>query len=291
MSKVLKSISGTPENALKLGDFEIQCYVLEDETRVLVQSGLTRALGMSTGGGTGGVQRIVQFAQSKAIKPMISNDLMARIENPIKFRLSGGGTANGYEATILADICEAVIKARQSGSINPQQKHIVDRAEMLLMAFAKVGITALVDEATGYQEIRERNALHKILEAYISPTLLPWTKRFPNEFYKEMFRLNGWAYDPSTVKRPGVIGTWTNKLIYEQLPPGVLDELKSKTPKGKHLHRFLTTDIGHPNLSNQLAAVTAIMRMSPNWRIFMQNFAKAFKTGQLGLDLGDETTD
>jgi hypothetical protein len=56
----------------------------------------------------------------------------------------------------------------------------------LLRAFARVGIVALVDEATGFQDIRARDDLHKILEAYIAKELLPWTKRFPNEFYKEI---------------------------------------------------------------------------------------------------------
>ena len=47
----------------------------------------------------GGAQRIVQFATSKGMKPFISKDLMARIENPIKFNI-GTNIANGYEATI-----------------------------------------------------------------------------------------------------------------------------------------------------------------------------------------------
>lgn len=88
MSKILKAIFGAPENPLKIGAFEIQCYVLENEKRVLVQRGLTKALGMSTGGGTGGAQRIVQFASSKSINPFITEDLRLRIESPIKFQLS-----------------------------------------------------------------------------------------------------------------------------------------------------------------------------------------------------------
>lgn len=42
-----------------------------------------------------------------------------------------------------------------------------------MRVFARVGITALVDEATGYQYDREKNELQKILKAYIAEDLLP----------------------------------------------------------------------------------------------------------------------
>ena len=75
---------------------------------------------------------------------------MALIENPIKFRHSGGGgIAFGYPATILADICDVVLAARQAGELQKQQEHIAQQCEILVRGFARVGIIALVDEATG----------------------------------------------------------------------------------------------------------------------------------------------
>jgi hypothetical protein len=59
----------------------------------------------------------------------------------------------------------------------------------LLRAFATVGIIALVDEATGYQEVRKRNELQQILEAYLKDEFAPWTKKFPDEYYKHLLRL------------------------------------------------------------------------------------------------------
>jgi hypothetical protein len=74
------------------------------------------------------------------------NDLTARIRKPIKFVPPGGGpVAHGYEATILADICDAVL----SNVLQRQQEHIADQCEILLRGFARIGIIALVDEATG----------------------------------------------------------------------------------------------------------------------------------------------
>jgi hypothetical protein len=48
--------------------------------------------------------------------------------------------------------------------------------------FARVGIIALVDEATGYQEVRDHEALQEILKRYISEELLVWVRTFPMEF-------------------------------------------------------------------------------------------------------------
>jgi len=155
----------------------------------------------------------------------------------------------------------------------------------------KLGIIALVDEATGYQYERDRDELNKILEAYIAKELLPWTRRFPDEFYKQLFRLHGWQYSPLTVKRPKYIGKLTNVLVYEKLPPGVLPELKKKnpiTPKGYRKHRhhqFLTEDIGNPHLERHIASVTTLMRASSNWSKFKSLFARAFPSGPQQLEL------
>jgi phage protein len=68
----------------------------------------------------------------------------------------------------LADICEAFLEARNSIELSTRQRIIADQREILIRGFARVGITALVDEATGYQYERERDALQSILKAYIN---------------------------------------------------------------------------------------------------------------------------
>lgn len=295
MTKILKTIAGAPDKPLIIGDIAIPCFVLENEKRVITQRGLFRALGMSVGssGGRGG-DRLVKFMEQSRFNEFSSNELRMMTSIPIKFKGATGSISFGYEATILVDICDMVIQANKAGVLLQSQLHIAERAETLFRGFAKTGIIALVDEATGYQYVRDKNALYKILEAYISPELLPWSKRFPDEFYKELFRLNNWSYNPVSVRRPGVIGSWTNKIIYERLPDGVLEELKRKTPKseaGNRTARYfqsLTQDIGNPHLEKQILQVIPIMRLSSNMRKFWSNFARAFNVGQQELDLDNE---
>src|SRR6185312_6528107 len=116
------------------------------------------------------------------ISSFINNDMMLLIQHPIRFRhSSGGGVAFGYPATLLADICDAVLAARKAGVLQKQQEHIAAQAEILVRGFARVGIIALVDEATGYQRDRAADALSKILEAFIEKELQPWVKTFTTD--------------------------------------------------------------------------------------------------------------
>lgn len=272
----------THTGELKIGKVALSCHVLDDERRVLSQRGMLEALGMSRSGGSAGAHRLGRFAGGKTLNPYVSDELAARTTNPIKFRFLRGGSAYGYEATVLAELCEAVLEAREANALLKQQRHIAKACEILMRGFARVGIVALVDEATGYQKDRDRDALHRILEEYISEELLPWTKRFPDAFYEEMFRLHEWSYSPLSIKRPILVGKLTNQLIYEKLPPGVLEELQRKNPKGekgyrKHkFHQFLTAGIGNPHLEKQIASVVTLMRVSDSWDDFKNHFKKAF---------------
>ncbi len=279
-----KAEFGDDSRPLKIGDIEIPCYVLEDERRVLTFSGMQDALRMAKGGSeVAGMNRFELFASRKRIKPFVSNELMERIGQPIVFISPSGGRSYGYEAEVLVEICEAVLAARASEvGIQGQQQAIAHQCELIMRGLARVGIVALVDEVTGFQEVRKRDALHKILEAYISPELMKWTKRFPDAFYEEMFRLHGWPYDPESVARPGVVGKFTNTYVYEQLPDGVIEELRRLNPKGEtgarraRLHQFLSDEVGNPHLEKQITAVTTIMRVADDWPSFKRMFARAF---------------
>lgn len=294
--RLIKATHGSPDRPLRIGGLEIPCYVLEDGRRVLVQRGMMTALDMKQGtAGRGAGDRLAKFIGGKSLNPFISENLSHVIIQPIIFQPPTGGTAYGYEATILADLCDAVLAARKEGKLNYQQQHIAERCEILVRGFARVGIIALVDEATGYQADRARDELNKILEAYISRELLPWTKRFPDEFFKQIYRLRNWPFKPGSRKRPQVVGKLINKLVYEPLPPGVLAELRKLNPptekgyrKYRH-HQFLTPETGHPHLDKQITEVVTLMRVSDDRPMFERLFQKAFpKRGQqLQLEYGE----
>jgi P63C domain len=278
--KILKAIWGDPERPLRIGSLEIPCYVLEGGTRVLSGRGMQTALELGQSHGS----KLKGLLRRSAIKPYVSNELAMAMKNPLRFVRPGRGgkLAVGYEATILPDICDAVLQARKKESLTPAELLVADQCEILTRAFAKVGIIALVDEATGYQEIRDREALQAILDKFLLKEYAKWAKRFPDDFYKEMFRLRDWQWRGMRVNRPSIVGHYTNDLVYERIAPDLLVKLRELNPKDdkgnrdtKH-HQWLTEDIGVPALSQHLYAVMALMKASPTWDKFYRSIQRAF---------------
>lgn len=288
---IIKAIAGAKDTPLILGEQSIECYVLEDGTRVFSGNGLQKALKfpLSAGGSA-----LVNMLNTGTLSTKLTFDIKDKLENRKEFIRPGAGgklsKTYGYDATLLIDICNLLIECKQLGILTPKQEEYAKVAQIIISSVAKVGIIGLIDEATGYQHEREKDELQKILSAYIAEELLPWQKRFPDVFYKELFRLNGWDYTLKSIKkRPGVIGTWTNKLIYEALPPGVLKNLKDKTPKseaGNNLaryHQSLTPDIGEPHLTAQINKVITLFQLSDNMDHMWQQFDK-LQERQLGIE-------
>lgn len=272
----------THYGTLNLGGTSIPCFVLEDGRRVISGRGLTSAIGMKGRG-----QGVARISGHKLVSTEENAALRLAIQKPIKFvgRSPQGdaATSDGYEAIILQEVCEALLTARDKGmAVTEQDKRYVQFADALIRSFAKIGIVALVDEATGYQEVRNREALRALLDAFLRQEFAAWAKRFPDEFYKEIFRLRGWEWDHLSVKRPLLVGKLTNDVVYERLAPGVLAELKNRNPKDekgrrpqKH-HQWLSEDIGNPALAQHLHAVIGFMRASSNWNQFHQLLDLAF---------------
>jgi len=277
-------IKATHQGKLKINNLEIKSYVLEDGTRVLNRIEFLRAIGR-TGKAKGGRTydkefKIPVFLGARNLKPFINKELLEN-STPIIFKDIRSKESIGYKAELLPSVCNVFLEANDDGAILPTQEHIVERSKILIRGLATVGIIALVDEATGYQEVRDRLALQKILEKFIAKELRPWIKTFPDEFYENLFRLKNWQYKPLTVKKPQVVGRITNDVIYDRLAPAVLNELQKLTPKDEkgrrkhHFHRRLTEDIGHPKLKEHISNVITLMKASSSWRNFMRLLQRA----------------
>lgn len=291
----------THTGTINIGSWQIECAVLDDGRRVLSQRGLNRALGRSHGGAdfrrkqeseAGGEMPV--FLGPKNLSPFISSDLMAVVTKPILYRTESAATGHGMEATLLTQVCDVWIAAKEAGKLTKVQEPVAARARVLLRGLADLGIIGLVDEATGYQEVRDKRALQALLDKYLNKELAAWAKRFPDEFYKEMFRLRGWKWPVPSARRPGAVGNYTKDLVYERIAPGILEQLEARNPKdergnrrGRH-HQLLTDDVGHPALAQHLHAVIGLMRASSGWDQFYRMVNRAFpkkgETLELALD-------
>lgn len=287
----VKKLKSTHEGILRIGETEIEVAVLENGKRVITLTSVFKALNRPVRG-TSRIEDVPTFMDAKNLQPFISDELK-ELSKKIEYLTIDDKNSEGYDANILPLVADLYLQVRLSNSLKESQNETAMKAEILVRSLAKVGITALVDEATGYQYEREKEELQLILKQYISEELLPWQQRFPHEFYRQIFRLNGWEYTVENLRlKPSVVGKWTNKYVYSQLPNGVLEELKKITPKddsGKHiehLHRRLSLDVGHPNLNSQIIQVVTIMKLSKNWKDFQRKFEDLF--GQQSIEFENE---
>ncbi len=283
--------AATHEGPLQLGGSEIMAAVLPNGKRLLSQGSFLRALGRSRTpkAGTGGfstVDGLPFFLQADQLRRFISEELRLST-TPILFRSKSGHRTVGYDAELLPMVCEVYLKfhdaCRAANREVPRNyRHIVETCDRLMRGLARVGIIGLVDEATGYQDARDRLALQAILDRFLRRELAAWAKRFPDEFYQQIFRLRQWQWKGMAVNRPQVVATYTKDLVYARLAPGILRELEAKNPadergrrRAKH-HQWLTEDVGHPALAQHLYAVIGFMRTSQTWDQFVAMLDVAF---------------
>jgi hypothetical protein len=121
--------------------------------------------------------------------------------------------------------------------------------------------------------VRARDALAKILQAFIAKELRKWIKTFPPDYYRELFRLLKWKLE-DVKQMPSYMGKLTNDLVYARLAPGVLTELQRKNPvtetgrrRHKH-HQWLTEEVGDPKLRMHLAKLVTLMQASEDMEQF-----------------------
>lgn len=280
-----KAMFGSDESPLVIGGVPVDCYVLDDGRRVLTQESFLLSMGRAAKakGGHGvrtAVDNIPPFLAAANLKSLIEREITGST-SPIEFVTTKGVRVLGYPAELLPETCRVYLSARDEGVLLASQKHIAARADMLVRALASVGIASLVDEATGYQEVRDKKALAALLDKYLLKEFAAWAKRFPDDFYQEMFRLRGWSFPSVSGGKPGIVGRYTMDIVYERLAPGLVTELEQRNPKNdagkrkaKH-HQWLSDEIGHPALSAHIQGVTWLMKASDNWDQFMRSLDRA----------------
>lgn len=257
--------------SLKIGDIEISCAVNEDGIRVISQTALNKAFDRPEGGSRN-LPRIIEI---KALEPFISEDVRARANHLIEVE-----DIKGFEAELLPDICEIWLKARDADKLTERQLMTAQKAEIIMRALSKVGIIALIDEATGYQFNRRYDALRMLLEQYVAEGIQKWLKRFPDRFFEQLDRLYEQEKKTTSRTRPPYYGKFINEYIYKPIEDGYVKmELNKKNIKsdGKRIgrfHQWLTPDFGVNQLTIQIGRVMGVMEISPNLRKFKESIAR-----------------
>ena len=280
MTEKNKTPKALYKGKLPIGGLELECAVLDDGTRVLTQAAVFKAFERPRKGMNSRLEidgtRIPPFLAAKNLAPVISKDIL-EWTTPVNYK-DGSQERSGYRAELLPVMCELYLKARRANILTTSQLRFAELSEILLASFAKVGIIALIDEATGFQLDRKHDALRILLEQYIAEGLQKWVKKFPDEFFTQLDRL--YKNEKTTSRtRPKYYGNFINTYIYEPIENGyVKQELDKKNIKdnGKRKARFhqWLTDFGNSQLALQIGRVMGVMEISTNIRSFKEKIVR-----------------
>jgi hypothetical protein len=270
MPRLLESF----KSKIELAGRSIPCAVVmgpKGVQRVLSEAGVTNAI---LGDRSGASKRkkssgalLPLFVAPGQLEPFITKDMLDGPLKPIDY-LDGQRVVRGYDTSVLTAVCNVWLEARANGALQEQQMDKALKAEILMRALADTAVVALVDEATGYQAVRPQNALQSYLELVIRRELAVWAKKFPDEFYENIYRLKGWVWPGMSKNRYSVVANYTTNLVYDRLGPGITEELIKKTPvndkgyRSNRLHQWLSEDVGDPMLATHLHSILMFQRLA-----------------------------
>jgi hypothetical protein len=229
------------------------CYVLDGGTRVLSKRGLVALL--SNGAETTNLDRFLERLPSEYAH-------LAAWPN-FAFNLPQGRVGQAVEVDAVIAICIAYDELDDADQLRANQRHLARGARRLLRAAAKVGLTALVDEATGYDAVRQRGDLAKLFR----DSLGAWEETFTPALVRELCRLGlagekniGWT--SGRYPRPLAAAF---RHIYELLI-GVeaarrLKEINSEPRFNRNHHQWLTEE-ARDLLKKNMGIVTFCARTS-----------------------------
>ena len=267
---------------LSLGFQNVDCYVLDTEQRVISMRATVKAIANDDNGD------LSKYIGVRTLQPYISQDLINT--QLIEFTIPGNpNKSKGITAETFLDICSAYVKALTSREpLTPKQHDIAVNCSILLSACAKTGLIALIDEATGYQYLREENALQVKIRAFISEELRDWEQTFPDELWEEFGRLTNWQ--GSLQQRPKYWGKLVLELIYDAMDPDVAKYLKDNKPKpvhGRNYHQWLSEDLGVRSLTVHINQIIGIAKTCKDMDELRHKVALYYGKEPLQLTMGD----
>lgn len=245
---------------LTIAGQSVECHVLSDGRRVLDTSQAQAFLGL------GAKDR--HFWRSLARIPGLSAEIQAGPR--IAFVLPDGrSVAYGYEASFIMDVCLAYQAAFLKDALHHKQAPTARRAMSMVAAAAKVGLEALIDEATGYQKRRPGDYLRGRFSDLLRDHHDDWKRRWNDDLMDALCRLYGRRHVPGT---PPPRCLWRAEgMIYDLvIGPDVMAEVRRRNPEPEHgtNHHQLFRDPVQSLLGDDLRVILALAQTAATKRDF-----------------------
>lgn len=273
---------------LNIMDKILPCVVLDSGDRIVTSAAIFRVFNRPQRGSRSSenvLTKVPAFMGANSLKPLMKPE-DEPLTKPIHYLSLHGKEECGFKAEVIPVVCELYLQLRQNNDLKKSQIPTAEVSEAIVRSLSKVGIIALIDEATGYQSARPRDELQIYLNKILSLELSEWCKTFPDNYFSNVYAIKRWPWHGMKKNHYQCMGHVTNDLIYNRLGHGILEELKARTPKDEAgntsncLHQWLSTEVGHPKLREHISAIMALQRIAMaqglGWKRFMDIVDVAF---------------
>jgi len=270
------------QGLLRIGDVDLEVFVLDDKRRVINKRGMANALRLQSEGGNA----FLRSMSRKGVRSALTEDVIFQIENPIVFKPLIGDSSDGYLAETLIEVCDALVEAKNQDLLHPSQHFLARQAEIIIRSAAKVGIIALVDEAAGYVD-KAKDEYRKLFDKFVRNEFRQWDQEFPDKFFDMIYKMYGLKRQkPDSTRHPQFFGHFIRKYIYHPLANSngaILEKLEEKNPvvydNGGRRYKFfqwLTDEVGVMAFRQHLWQVVGIGESSADKIQFDRGFYRAF---------------
>lgn len=243
---MVKSV--TKRGVLQLGDAAFDVYVLETGARVCTQRTLVKSLG-----GSGG--KLTTLIGEKTAGAL-------DLGEGIRFQTLDGIQALGRQVGDIGKLCAQIVELQMAGVLPPEKIDLARAANRLNAVLAGIALEALVDEVTGYQEVRAGDYLRSRLQFALREEMDEWQRMWKRATFQSICAVYGRRYLKGAPPRwlSAIIDKIHRRAFGEDVARALRD--LNPDPKFKSNHHQLLTDPVRRQFAADLAVVEALARIS-----------------------------
>lgn len=269
--KILKVAYGSEKLPLLIDGVSLQCFVLENQQRVITKNSLFKAIGYD------GRQEHSLSDLLHAIDKFssIPDNIFSIIENPVLFEINTDSTSiEGIPAEFLPTVCFIITSAKEAGYLSMMQMKFARNAEFIHVRLNKSNINELIDAATGFIFFKTQAKWHlrQFFEENLNDSAFRWISTFPDSFFDIFFKTYSLDW-PNLKESPQIAGKILYDIVFSRISDDLIFALREKAPKRvyKKKNELQQKEVQHPGLKEYLFTLMTLFEMAGyNPNVFIQ---------------------
>jgi P63C domain len=277
----MKVIYGSPSQLLKINSVDLECYILNDNSRILGKNKLEKALGLDSKS----ENSLFDFISNIARFSSVSEEIMLVLQTPISFQIfledETEKTLLGFNSSVLIALCNCIVKAKIAGFLAVNQLKTAKVAEKVLKGLENKLLHNLIDEASGFTFFKE-NAKEQFKNYFLkinNDHAFEWVVTFTDSFYEDLFVFMESSWEDLRYN-PSKMADFMYSLIFLRIDDKILDDLRTTKPKRSYVNKNgILLNREHPKLqqynqSLQSFLVESQFERSEFMQLLIKNYPK-----------------